>query len=109
MNVFGENIGNTVREAFSYADGTSKWRSHSFNTWYTSSYHNQDKEMAEITKKCIDKILEKWKTCEGCLPTCRNYKVKDLIQQTIRTVFLSSEDEINNKLNPILTLLFFYL
>ena len=80
MNVFGENIGNTVGEAFSYLDGTFKWRSHSFNTRYPSSYHNQDKEMAEITKKCISKILEEWKACEGCLPICRNYKVKDLIQ-----------------------------
>ena len=106
MNVFGENIGNTVREAFSYVDGTSKWCSHSFNTRYTS-YHNQDKEMAEITKKCIDKILEEWKACEGCLPTCRNYKVKDLIQQTIRTVFLSSEGEINNKLKPIDSFIFY--
>jgi hypothetical protein len=80
MNVFGEDIGNTVGEAFSYIDDTFKWRPHALNTRYPSSYHDQDKEMAEVTKKCVSKILEEWKACEGYLPTCRNYEVKDLLR-----------------------------
>ena len=78
-NVFGEDIGNTVGEAFAYVDGTFKWRSHAFNTRYPSSYHDGDKEMAEITKKCVSKVLEEWRACEGYLPTCRNYEIKDLL------------------------------
>ena len=52
MNVFGENIGITVGEAFSYVDGAFKWQSHSFNTQYTSSYHDHGKEMAEYKEMC---------------------------------------------------------
>ena len=77
----GENIGDTVGEAFLYVDGIFKWQSHSFNTQYSSSYHNSDKEkeMAEVTKKCVSKILEEWKACEGYLPTCRNFEIKEFL------------------------------
>ena len=79
MNMFGENIGDTVGEVFLYVDGIFKWQSHSFNTQYSSSYHNSDKEMAEVTKKCVSRILEEWKACEGYLPTCRNFEIKEFL------------------------------
>ena len=80
MNVFGEDVGNTVGEAFSFMDGNFEWHSFTFNVPNSSSYHDGVNDMAEITKKCVRKVLEDWKVCEGYLPTDRNYEIKNLLE-----------------------------
>ena len=78
-NVFKEDVGNAVGEAFAYRGGVFTWRSSTFNA-RSDGYHDKHREMAAITECCVGYVLQQWKESRGRLPSCRTYEVKNILK-----------------------------
>ena len=80
-NVFGEDVADdTVGEGFAVRkDGDFAWNSRTFNT-RTSAYHDNDRAMSPVVRKCVQKVLSEWieagRSERGL--GCRNFLIKDL-------------------------------
>ena len=80
-DMFGEDVGNTVGEAFAVMNGKVKWRSATFNA-RNDAYHDNSREISALAQQCVAKVLQMWME-EGersnCLCTSRNFAVKGLL------------------------------
>ena len=78
-NVFGEDIGkSTVGEGFAVMDGEMKWNSYTFNAPRDSVYHDHCKDISQVARDNIEKVLQEWKDAgmkSHSLPTERNFTV----------------------------------
>ena len=79
-SVFGENPDNkVVGEGFSFMNGEFKGNSNTFNAPLGSNYHDHHKWMSRDGGKCVEKVVELWKSVgeqyEDYLPPCRTWNV----------------------------------
>lgn len=79
----GEDIGDTVGEAFAVIKGEFRWMSGTFNnrTYCTSHYHDKGRGMSTVSEKYVSQVLKFWMDAgleEHCVPCMRNYSIDDL-------------------------------
>ena len=78
-NVFGKEAKETdaIGEGFSLLDGTFKWNSATFNKAADSTdpYHDGQRGISSVMKKCLQKILDDWREES---PLGKTYHVKEL-------------------------------
>ena len=86
-NAFGESVseGNVVGEGFAYRNGkceVEKFEINSsvFNNPKGSVYHDHRRRMHELSKHCVGKVVEHWKTAGPNWFRQRNFQVKDLLE-----------------------------
>lgn len=91
MNVFGEDVGDTIGEAFSLKDGSFVRHSGTFNNrtyeksedHKASKYHDDDRStISEEGVKCLKEVIKEWKRAgvnDKRLPSGRNWKVTELL------------------------------
>ena len=80
-NAFGEvNTSEVIGEGFAIQDGLFKVNSGVFNNPSGSEYHDESKQMSEISIYCIEKVVESWKKAGPRRLECRNFPVKDLLK-----------------------------
>ena len=87
LNAFGESKkeAEVVGEGFAIWDGEFKICSGVFNN-SQDTFHNESREMAELSQRCVRKIVEYWKAAGPDLAswsrTDRTFEVKDLLQDS---------------------------
>ena len=86
-NAFGESVseGNVVGEGFAYRNGkceVEKFEINSsvFNNPKGSVYHDHRRRMHELSKHCVGKVVEHWKTTGPNWFRQRNFQVKELLE-----------------------------
>ena len=80
-NAFGEDkTSKVIGEGFAIQGGLFKVNSGVFNNPSGSEYHDSRKQMSEISIYCIEKVVESWKKAGSRSLGCRNFPVKDLLE-----------------------------
>ena len=80
-NAFGEDKTFKVTgEGFAIQGGLFKVNSGVFNNPSGSEYHDERKQMSEISIYCVEKVVESWKKAGSTSLGCRNFPVKDLLE-----------------------------
>ena len=90
-NAFGEvNTSEVIGEGFAIQDGLFKVNSGVFNNPSGSEYHDESKQMSEISIYCIEKVVESWKKAGPRSLGCRNFPAKDLLKDYKQLILASS-------------------
>ncbi|PFX12617.1 hypothetical protein AWC38_SpisGene23392 [Stylophora pistillata] len=78
---FGESCKdvNVVGEGFAIMKGVFKTTSGAFNPSHGDDYHDDSWEMHPDSKKCVKKVVERWKTARSNFRECQNHAVKTLL------------------------------
>ena len=80
-NAFGEvNTCKVIGEGFAIQGGLFKVNSGVFNNPSGSEYHDERRQMSEISIDCIEKVVKSWKKAGPRSLGCRNFPVKDLLE-----------------------------
>ena len=76
-NIFKEDIGDTLGEAFSILNGKFRWHFNVFNA--ENEYYVERNEMSAVVEECVIKVLDIWKEAKGHFPKERNFEIKCLL------------------------------